>query len=182
MALFGGTEFNSLEDLFVNQIEDLYDAENRLTKALPKMADAASSSSLKQAFQSHLTETEGHVSRLETIFREVNVEPKRETCQAMKGLISEGEDMVDATGDSAVKDAALIAAAQRVEHYEISGYGTARTIAQQLGLTDVATLLQQTLNEEKAADQKLNTIAESSVNVRATTGATAGRTAAAGRL
>jgi ferritin-like metal-binding protein YciE len=182
MALFGGTEFNSLEDLFVNQIEDLYDAENRLTKALPKMADAASSSSLKQAFQSHLTETEGHVSRLETIFREVNVEPKRETCQAMKGLISEGEDMVDATGDSAVKDAALIAAAQRVEHYEISGYGTARTIAQQLGLTDVATLLQQTLNEEKAADQKLNTIAESSVNVQATTGATAGRTAAAGRL
>src|SRR4051794_19914709 len=148
MALFGGTEFNSLEDLFVNQIEDLYDAENRLTKALPKMADAASSSSLKQAFQSHLTETEGHVSRLETIFREVNVEPKRETCQAMKGLISEGEDMVDATGDPAVKDAALIAAAQRVEHYEISGYGTARTIAQQLGLTDAATLLQQTLNEE----------------------------------
>jgi ferritin-like metal-binding protein YciE len=182
MALFGGTEFNSLEDLFVNQIEDLYDAENRLTKALPKMADAASSSSLKQAFQSHLTETEGHVSRLETIFREVNVEPKRETCQAMKGLISEGEDMVGATGDPAVKDAALIAAAQRVEHYEISGYGTARTIAQQLGLTDAATLLQQTLNEEKAADQKLNTIAESSVNVRATTGGTARRTAAAGRV
>jgi len=182
MALFGGTEFNSLEDLFVNQIEDLYDAENPLTNALPKMADAASSSSLKQAFQSHLTETEGHVSRLETIFREVNVEPKRETCQAMKGLISEGEDMVDATGDPAVKDAALIAAAQRVEHYEISGYGTARTIAQQLGLTEAATLLQQTLNEEKAADQKLTTIAESSVNVRATTGGTARRTAAAGRV
>jgi ferritin-like metal-binding protein YciE len=182
MALFGGTEFNSLEDLFVNQIEDLYDAENRLTKALPKMADAASSSSLKQAFQSHLTETEGHVSRLETIFREVKVDPKRETCQAMKGLISEGEDMIDATGDNAVKDAALIAAAQRVEHYEISGYGTARTIAQQLGMTNVANLLQQTLNEEKAADQKLNTIAESSVNVRATTGATAGRSAAAGRV
>jgi ferritin-like metal-binding protein YciE len=182
MALFGGTEFNSLEDLFVNQIEDLYDAENRLTKALPKMADAASSSSLKQAFQSHLTETEGHVSRLETIFREVKAEPKRETCQAMKGLISEGEEMIDATGDNAVKDAALIAAAQRVEHYEISGYGTARTIAQQLGMTNVANLLQQTLNEEKAADQKLNTIAESSVNVRATTGATAGRSAAAGRV
>jgi len=182
MALFGGTEFNSLEDLFVNQIEDLYDAENRLTKALPKMADAASSSSLKQAFQSHLTETEGHVSRLEMIFREVKAEPKRETCQAMKGLISEGEEMIDATGDNAVKDAALIAAAQRVEHYEISGYGTARTIAQQLGMTNVANLLQQTLNEEKAADQKLNTIAESSVNVRATTGATAGRSAAAGRV
>ena len=170
MALFGGTEFNSLEDLFVNQIEDLYDAENRLTKALPKMADAAASTGLKQAFQSHLTETKGHVSRLETIFREVKVEPKRETCQAMKGLIAEGEEMIGATGDSDVKDAALIAAAQRVEHYEISGYGTARTIAQQLGLAEVATLLQQTLNEEKAADEKLTTIAESSVNVRATNG------------
>jgi ferritin-like metal-binding protein YciE len=176
MALFGGTEFNSLEDLFVNQIEDLYDAENRLTKALPKMADAAASTSLKQAFQSHLTETQGHVSRLETIFRGVNVEPKRETCQAMKGLISEGEEMIDATGDADVRDAALIAAAQRVEHYEISGYGTARTIAQQLGLADVANLLQRTLNEEKAADEKLTTIAESSVNVRATSG----RGAAAG--
>jgi len=176
MALFGGNEFNSLDDLFVNQIEDLYDAENRLTKALPKMADAAASSSLKQAFQSHLRETEGHVARLETIFREVRVDPKRETCEAMKGLISEGEDMIGATGDSDVKDAALIAAAQRVEHYEISGYGTARTIAQRLGLTDVAALLQQTLEEEKAADQKLTTIAESSVNVRATSGraATAG--------
>jgi len=175
MALFGGNEFNSLDDLFVNQIEDLYDAENRLTKALPKMADAAASSSLKQAFQSHLRETEGHVARLETIFREVKVDPKRETCEAMKGLISEGEDMISATGDSDVKDAALIAAAQRVEHYEISGYGTARTIAQRLGLTDVAALLQQTLEEEKAADQKLSTIAESSVNVRAS-----GRAATAG--
>jgi len=176
MALFGGNEFNSLDDLFVNQIEDLYDAENRLTKALPKMAEAAASSSLKQAFQSHLRETEGHVARLETIFRGVKVDPKRETCEAMKGLISEGEDMISATGDSDVKDAALIAAAQRVEHYEISGYGTARTIAQRLGLTDVAALLQQTLEEEKAADQKLNTIAESSVNVRASSGraATAG--------
>jgi ferritin-like metal-binding protein YciE len=170
MALFGGTEFNSLEDLFVNQIEDLYDAENRLTKALPKMADAATSTGLKQAFQSHLAETESHVSRLETIFRGVNVEPKRETCQAMKGLIAEGEEMIDASGDTDIKDAALIAAAQRVEHYEISGYGTARTIAQQLGLTDVAALLQQTLNEEKAADEKLTTIAESSVNVRASSG------------
>ena len=177
MALFGGNEFNSLDDLFVNQIEDLYDAENRLTKALPKMADAAASTSLRQAFQSHLGETEGHVSRLETIFRDMKVEPKRETCQAMKGLISDGEEMIDATGSTDVKDAALIAAAQRVEHYEISGYGTARTIAQQLGLTEVVTLLQQTLDEEKAADEKLTTIAESLVNVRAATG----RAAAAAR-
>ena len=131
------------------------------------MADAAASSSLKQAFQSHLRETEGHVARLETIFRGVKVDPKRETCEAMKGLISEGEDMISATGDSDVKDAALIAAAQRVEHYEISGYGTARTIAQRLGLTDVAALLQQTLEEEKNADAKLTQLATTALNAKA---------------
>ncbi|MDQ2712749.1 MAG: ferritin-like domain-containing protein [Acidobacteriota bacterium] len=167
MSLFSSVEFNSLHDLFVNQIEDLYDAENRLTTALPKMAEAANASQLKQAFQAHLTETRGHVSRLETIFREINVEPKRETCQAMKGLIAEGEEMIGAKGDAEVKDAALIAAAQRVEHYEMSGYGTARTFAQRLGLNQAANLLQQTLNEEVAADRKLNTIAESSVNPQA---------------
>lgn len=175
MPLFSSIEFNSFNDLFVNQIEDLYDAENRLTKALPKMAEAAHSSQLKQAFQSHLTETEGHVSRLEQIFREINVEPKRETCEAMKGLIAEGEEMIKAHGDPDIKDAALIAAAQRVEHYEMSGYGTARSFAQRLGLNQAATLLQQTLNEEKAADQKLNTIAESSVNQKATSAVGAGR-------
>ena len=167
MPLFTTTEFNSMNDLFVNQIEDLYDAEQRLTKALPKMAEAAHSSQLKQAFQSHLTETEGHVRRLEQIFREINTDPTRETCAAMKGLISEGEEMIKAHGDPDIKDAALIAAAQRVEHYEISGYGTARSFAQRLGLTQAANLLQQTLNEEKAADENLNTIAESSVNVKA---------------
>lgn len=167
MALFTSVEFNSLNDLFLSQIEDLYDAENRLTKALPKMAEAAHSSQLKQAIQQHLTETQGHVSRLETVFRELNVEPKRETCQAMKGLIAEGEEIIDAKGDPEVKDAALIAAAQRVEHYEISGYGTVRTFAQRLGLTKITNLLQQTLLEEVAADKKLTTIAESSVNVQA---------------
>jgi ferritin-like metal-binding protein YciE len=168
MPLFTTTEFNSFNDLFANQIEDLYDAEQRLTNALPKMADAATSPQLKQAFQAHLTETEGHVSRLEQIFREINIEPKRETCAAMKGLIAEGEEMIKAHGDPDVKDAALIAAAQRVEHYEMSGYGTARSFAQRLGLTQAANLLQQTLNEEKAADEKLNRIAESSVNPKAT--------------
>ena len=167
MALFTTTELNSFRDLFVNQIEDLYDAENRLTKALPKMADAATSPQLKQAIQQHLTETQGQVSRLETIFREINVEPKRETCEAMKGLISEGEEMMEAKGDPDVKDAAIIAAAQRVEHYEISGYGSARSFAQRLGLTQAANLLQQTLNEEAAADKKLTEIAESAVNVQA---------------
>jgi ferritin-like metal-binding protein YciE len=172
MPLFSTTEFNSMKDLFVNQIEDLYDAENRLTQALPKMADAAGSSQLKQAFRQHLTETQGHVSRLETVFRELNIEPKRETCEAMKGLIAEGEEMIKAKGDPDVKDAALIAAAQRVEHYEMSGYGTARALARQLGLTQAVNLLEQTLQEEKAADAKLNEIAESSVNRKAS-GATA---------
>lgn len=166
MPLFS-TDLNSFKDLFINQIEDLYDAENRLTKALPKMADAANSSQLKQAIQHHLTETQGHVSRLETIFRELNLEPKRETCEAMKGLVAEGEEMIKAKGDPDVKDAALIAAAQRVEHYEISGYGTARAFAKRLGMTQAANLLQQTLSEEEAADRKLNQIAESSVNVQA---------------
>jgi ferritin-like metal-binding protein YciE len=174
MPLFTSTELNSFQDLFVDQIKDLYDAENRLTEALPKMADAATSTQLKQAFRNHLTETQGHVSRLEQIFREVNLEPKRETCEAMKGLVSEGEEMIKAKGDPDIKDAALIAAAQRVEHYEISGYGTARAFARRLGLTQAASLLQQTLQEEKAADEKLNSIAESSVNPQAS-----GTTAAA---
>lgn len=170
MSMFSSMELNSLKDLFVNQIEDLYDAEERLTKALPKMAEAANSNQLRQAIQHHLTETQGHVSRLETIFRELNIEPKRETCEAMKGLIAEGEEVLKAKGDPEVKDAAIIAAAQRVEHYEMSGYGTARTFAQRLGLTQAANLLQQTLNEEAAADKKLTSIAESSVNAQAATG------------
>jgi ferritin-like metal-binding protein YciE len=167
MPLFSTTELNSFQDLFVDQIKDLYDAENRLTDAIPKMADAANSSQLKQALLDHLRETQGHVSRLEQVFREINVEPERETCDAMKGLIAEGETMVKAKGDGSVKDAAIIAAAQRVEHYEISGYGTARTFAQRLGLTQAVSLLQQTLNEEKAADEKLNQIATTSVNRQA---------------
>ncbi len=167
MNLFTNVELNSLQDLFVNQLEDLYDAEQRLTKALPKMADAASSTDLKQAFQSHLRETEGHVSRLESIFNSLGAKAKGETCEAMKGLISEGETVISAKGDPAVKDAALIAAAQRVEHYEIAGYGTARTFALRLNLPDAAETLNQTLQEEGAADRKLNQIAESEVNVRA---------------
>jgi ferritin-like metal-binding protein YciE len=167
MPLFTTNQFNSFKDLFVEQIKDLYDAENRLTEAIPKMADAANSSQLKQALQSHLRETQGHVSRLEQVFREINVEPERQTCDAMKGLVAEGESMVKAKGDPDVKDAAIIAAAQRVEHYEISAYGTARSFARRLGLTQAPTLLQQTLEEEKAADEKLNNIAEGSVNRQA---------------
>ena len=177
MALFTSIELNSFEDLFREEIEDLYDAEHRLLDALPKMAEAANSNQLKQAFEDHLIETRGHVSRLEQVFRAMNVEPKRSTCDAMKGLISEGEDMIKAKGNPDIKDAALIAAAQRVEHYEISGYGTARAFARRLGLEQVATLMQQTLDEEKAADEKLNTLAHSSINPQA-----ASATASTGQL
>lgn len=166
MAIFGET-FNSFEDLFWNQIGDLYDAEKRIIKALPKMIDATSSSALKLAFQQHLEETKQHAERIERIFSQFNRTPSRETCDAMKGLLSEGEDMIGAEASPDLKDAALIAAAQRVEHYEMAGYGTARTFAQRLGYSDAAALLQSTLNEEAAADKKLTEIAESSVNVRA---------------
>jgi len=169
MGLFGSKEFHGLEDLFQAQLEDLYDAETRLTKALPQMADAATSPELQEAFRDHLRETEGQLRRLETIFKQLGKEPHRETCEAMKGLIKEGEEMVQALGDSATKDAALIAAAQRVEHYEIAGYGTARTFAQQLGHNKIAQLLQESLDEEGAADKKLTAIAERTVNVQAAT-------------
>lgn len=167
MGLFSNAELTSLKDLLINQLEDLYDAEDRLTSALPKMAAAASSPELKNAFTTHLQQTKGHVARLETAFRGLGHTPKKDTCQAMKGLISEGAEAISAKGDSAVKDAALIAAAQRVEHYEMAGYGTTRTFAQRLGLTEVAQLLQQTLNEEEETDKLLTRIAEQHINVQA---------------
>jgi ferritin-like metal-binding protein YciE len=168
MALFGSSAaLNSFDDMFVEQLEDLYDAEQRLTKALPKMAQAAHNSALKSAFQEHLRQTEGHVSRLERAFQVLGKSAKSKTCEAMKGLISEGEEIVSSSGQPDVKDAALIAAAQRVEHYEIAGYGSARTFAQRLGRQDVAQLLQQTLQEEEATDKKLTGIAEQSINPKA---------------
>jgi ferritin-like metal-binding protein YciE len=166
MAIFA-YEFNNLEDLFLQQVEDLYDAETRLIDALPLMSQAASSPDLKQAFDSHLRETEGHKARLEDVFRRLGKEPKREACKAMQGLIKEGEEMISAKGDPKVKDAGLIAAAQRVEHYEMAGYGALRTYARQLGMQDVAATLQQTLDEEGDADKKLTAIAESHVNAEA---------------
>ncbi|GAC1322566.1 MAG: ferritin-like domain-containing protein [Isosphaeraceae bacterium] len=164
MGLFSGPKLNTLDDLFVSQISDLYDAETRLTEALPKMAEAATSKKLKTAFESHLKETEEHVSRLETIFEQLGLPAKRQTCQAMKGLLAEGDEVLDAEGEADVKDAALIAAAQRVEHYEMSGYGTAKTFARRLGHDKAVTLLEKTLKEEAAADEKLTAIAEGSVN------------------
>lgn len=168
MGFFTNKEFNSMEDLLVDQLEDLYDAETRLVDALPKMAEASANRELKRAFENHLSETREQVNRLETVFRNLGKEPKRGTCDAMKGLISEGEGMISAGGDAQVKDAALIAAAQRVEHYEIAGYGTARNFANQIGRTDVAELLQRTLDEEGEADKKLTQVAESFVNPKAT--------------
>lgn len=167
MGIFTSKEFNSLDELLVAQLEDLYDAEHRLVEALPKMADAASTSQLKTAFKDHLKETEKQVERLEQAFKKLGKDPKRETCQAMKGLIAEGDEMLQAKGDASVKDAALIAAAQRVEHYEMAGYGSARQFAKQTGHNDIAELLQQTLDEEGNADHKLTEVAESLVNPEA---------------
>jgi len=167
MGLFTTVRFNDLRDLLLDQLKDLYDAELRLTEALPRMAEAAQATELKSAFESHLQETEHHVQRIEQVFHMIGEEPERQTCDAMKGLLKEGEHVLDAEGDMSVRDAALIAAAQRVEHYEIAGYGSARAFAQRLGLESVAALLQQTLNEEGNADKLLTRIAESSVNVQA---------------
>jgi ferritin-like metal-binding protein YciE len=166
MALFS-REFNSLEDLFLEQLEDLYDAEHRIIRALPKMIEAAQDPQLKRALDKHLAETRNQVDRLDTIFSGLNKTPERETCEAMKGLLREGEDMVGAKGNPDVRDAAIIAAAQRVEHYEMAGYGTARSLAQHLGHAEAAQLLQATLQEEKNADQTLTQVAERSVNLHA---------------
>ena len=160
-------QFDSLNDLFVQQLKDLHDSEKQLTEALPKMAEPASSPELASAFREHLRETQDHVSRLERVFHGINCEPERESCPAMKGMIKEGQNVIDANGDPSVRDAALIAAAQRVEHYEMAGYGSVRTFAHQLGRDDLARILQQTLDEEGQADKKLTTIAERSVNQRA---------------
>jgi ferritin-like metal-binding protein YciE len=169
MGLFSSMQLNSLQDLFVEQLQDLYDAEQRIVEALPKMADAAHNGSLKSAFRQHLRETQNHVKRLEQVFQLVGQSAKSKTCDAMKGLVSEGSEVVSAKGDPDVKDAALIAAAQRVEHYEIAAYGTARTFAQRLGKHEAVRLLQQTLDEEGATDKKLTALAEQGgINVKAT--------------
>jgi ferritin-like metal-binding protein YciE len=165
MGLFSSKTLD-FECLFVDQLEDLYDAEQRLTQALPKMAEAAHSGSLKAAFEQHLRETQNHVA-LEKVFQMLGKQPRRHTCAAMKGLIDEGQEVLSAAGDESVIDAALIAAAQRVEHYEISGYGTVRTFAQRLGHSQAATLLQETLDEEAATDKKLTALAAQQVNQQA---------------
>ncbi len=158
---------HSLRDLLLEELRDLYNAEHQLIEALPKMADAAKTPDLKSAFQHHLEQTKQHAARLEHVFDGLREKASDETCEAMKGLIKEGELMIKAEGDDDVRDAGLIGAAQRVEHYEMAGYGTARTLARRLGEEEIATVLQRTLEEEGEANKKLTSIAESQVNVSA---------------
>jgi ferritin-like metal-binding protein YciE len=157
-------KLESLKDLYMEQLKDLYSAETQLVDALPKMADASNSPELKNAFREHLNQTRQHVDRLEQIFRKLGERPKGETCEGMKGLIKEGESMIKMKGEPEVIDAGLIAAAQRVEHYEIAGYGTVRTYAELIGEADAVRLLERTLQEEEEADEKLSEIAESHIN------------------
>jgi ferritin-like metal-binding protein YciE len=149
----------TLDDVFREQIADLYSAEQQLIEALPKVASAARNADLRTALESHLEETRGHAARLEQIFSEIGGDIPREHCKGMQGLLEEGDEIAAASGDPNARDAALIAAAQRVEHYEIAGYGTARTLADQLGQAKARELLDQTLDEESAADSKLTRIA-----------------------
>jgi ferritin-like metal-binding protein YciE len=154
---------DSLEELFEDQIKDLYNAENQLIKALPKMAKRASSAALKEAIESHLDETKIHAQRLEKIGKLLDFKVSGKVCKAMQGLVEEGKEVLDEDGDGPVIDAAIIGAAQRVEHYEIAGYGCVRAMAEELGNDEVANILQETLDEEGAADKKLTEIAESEI-------------------
>ena len=156
-----------LRDLYVDQLKDLYNAENQLIKALPKMAKAASNEELKSAFQTHLEETRVHAERIEQIMKNMGVNPKGKKCKAMEGLVEESKEALDEFEDEEVLDAALIAAAQRVEHYEIAGYGCVRSYAQLLGDEEAAQILQQTLDEEGKTDKLLTGLAESTINLEA---------------
>jgi ferritin-like metal-binding protein YciE len=157
---------DNLRQLFVDELKDLYDAEHQITKALPKMQQAAKSDRLKEAFDMHLKQTQQQIKRLEQVFQTVNMQASGKTCKGMQGIIEEGSEMMREDADGDVKDAALIAAAQKVEHYEIAGYGTARTYAEMLGLEQAADLLQETLDEEAETDERLTDIAMT-INLRA---------------
>ena len=160
-------KIDTLEKLYVEELRDLYSAENQILKVLPKMAKKATAPMLKAAFETHLKETKGQVERLETIFKQLGKSPKGKTCKAMEGLVEEGSELMSEDIDPEVLDAGLIAAAQRVEHYEMAGYGTVRTYAELLHQTDAAQLLQETLNEEGKTDKALTKLAESGINIEA---------------
>jgi ferritin-like metal-binding protein YciE len=160
-------ELESLRDLYIDELKDLYSAENQLVKALPKMAKAASNPQLVKAFNAHLRQTERQVQRLERVFKELEESPRGKKCVGMEGLIKEGQELIKEKPEPEVLDAGLISKAQHVEHYEIAGYGTVRTYAQQLGFERQAQLLQETLEEETQTDKLLSNLAESSVNLEA---------------
>jgi ferritin-like metal-binding protein YciE len=159
-------EMESLKDLFIDELKDLYSAENQILKALPKMVKKATSPQLKAGFEKHLKETEGHVERLDKIFQELDENPKGKKCKGMEGIIADGKELMEEDAEPEVMDAGLIGAAQHVEHYEMAGYGCVRTYAELLGLDSVAKLLQQTLDEEAATDEKLTELARN-INVQA---------------
>ncbi len=153
-------KLETMQELFLDELQDLYSAETQITKALPKLVKAATHDTLKNAFESHLEETRGHVERLEKIFKILKESPKGKTCEGMKALLKEGDERVGEGGEADVLDAGLIAAAQRVEHYEIAAYGTARTYAELMGQPEIVSLLEATLEEEKSADSKLSKVAK----------------------
>jgi ferritin-like metal-binding protein YciE len=153
-------KFESLHDLYLNELRDLYHAEKQILKALPKVIEKTSSPELQTALSRHLEETKGHVTRLEQVFRLHNEEPKAETCDGMKGILSEGEDILGHDENPAVRDAGIVAACQKVEHYEMAAYGSVRIWAEQMGHTQAAQILQETLDEEKQADKKLTQIGQ----------------------
>jgi ferritin-like metal-binding protein YciE len=160
-------KLNTLEQLYISELRDLYSAENQLLKALPKMAKGASSPELQDAFEKHWEQTKGHVERLEQIFQHLDENPKGKTCHAMKGLIEEGSEILKEDGEDTVLDAGIIVAAQKVEHYEIASYGSVRTFANLLNQDEPARLLQSTLDEESETNEILNQLAESIVNPEA---------------
>ncbi|BDI32653.1 YciE/YciF family protein [Capsulimonas corticalis] len=164
-------ELKELNDLYIDELKDLYNAEHQILEALPKMAETATSPKLKKAFETHLKQTQGHVERLEQIFEKLGEKPTGKVCKAMKGLVAEGAEMIKEKATPEVKDAGLITSAQRVEHYEMAGYGSVRTFAKQLGYTDAAALLQLTLDEEQQTDLDLTALAEKTINVKALAGA-----------
>jgi ferritin-like metal-binding protein YciE len=160
-------KLKSLHDLYLTELKDLYSGAQQIIKALPKMAENSTSADLRRAFEEHLEQTRVHAERLEQIFEKLDESPKGQKCKGLEGIIEEGEDIIDADAPPAVCDAALIASAQRVEHYEIAAYGTARTYARRLGFEDQAQLLDQTLQEEGETDKKLTSLAESWINEEA---------------
>jgi ferritin-like metal-binding protein YciE len=166
MGLFT-KDIKTMNDLFVHQLQDIYYAENQLVKAIQNLADKATDNQLKQGFLTHLSETKTHVQRLEQVFQMIGAEAKAVDCPAIDGIIEEADEVAGEVADKAVLDAALINAAQAAEHYEIARYGSLVAWAKQLGRNDCATILHKTLEEEKATDKKLTTLAESKVNLRA---------------